>query len=264
MFDQIHKCRMRIIAIIFILFVVNFQSFFYHANAQVKGEAALTEPDILPKEAKDKSEKVAYLTFDDGPSTNTIPILDILDEYNIKATFFVMANDSEEGKIGYKEMIERGHTIALHTYSHNYAEIYTSPDAFFNNIKKLEAFLWDRYSIKTNILRFPGGSKNYSSKQYGGPQIMPRIIAECEKRGYRYFDWNIDSTDGISPSISVYTITSKVLNGAKHTNKAIILLHDINAMDNTVTSLPTIIKGLKKQGFSFDVIRDETEDMRFK
>ena len=210
-----------------------------------------------------RGEKVAYLTFDDGPSSNTIPILDILDEYNIKATFFVMADESETAMAGYREMIKRGHAIALHTYSHDYRKIYTSPDAFFDNIAELEKFLFDRFSIKTNIIRFPGGSKNVSSKQFGGSSIMQTIIEECEKRGYRYFDWNIDSTDGVSPSVSVHTITTKVLSGAKGKDKAIILLHDINLMDNTVTALPQIIKGLKQQGFTFDVISEWTEQMKF-
>lgn len=227
------------------------------------GNEAFEKSDFIPFE-ENENQKVAYLTFDDGPSKNTIRILDILDTYKIKATFFVMANTTPEGMLGYKEMIKRGHTIALHTYSHEYNKIYTSSTTFFENIKKLESFLWENFSIKTNVIRFPGGSRNQSSKIYGGSNIMNRIIEECEVKGYRYFDWNIDSKDGISPTISVYTITSQVLNGAKGKEKAIILLHDLNAMNNTVTALPTIIKGLKEQGFTFDVISDQTEDMQFK
>ena len=215
----------------------------------------------LPKPVR--GEKVAYLTFDDGPSSNTIPILDILDDYNIKATFFVMADTSETAMAGYREMIKRGHAIALHTYSHDYRKIYVSPEAFFDNIAKLEKFLFDHFSLQTKIIRFPGGSKNVSSKQFGGPGIMKRISEECEKRGYRYFDWNIDSTDGISPAVSVHTITTKVLSGAEGKDTAVILLHDINLMDNTVTALPVIIEGLKRQGFTFDVINEWTEQMKF-
>ena len=92
---------------------------------------------------------------------------------------------------------------------------------------------------------------------------MKRMSEECEKRGYRYFDWNIDSTDGISPAVSVHTITTKVLSGAEGKNTAVILLHDINLMDNTVTALPAIIEGLKRQGFTFDVITEWTEQMKF-
>ncbi|MGN1402033.1 MAG: polysaccharide deacetylase family protein [Bacillus sp. (in: firmicutes)] len=224
-----------------------------------KGEAA--EPFL---DYPEDHRKIAYLTFDDGPSTNTIPILDILDEYGIKATFFVMANDSEVGMNGYKEMMERGHTIALHTFSHDYRDIYVSPDAFFRNISQLEAFLDDRFSIRTNILRFPGGSKNVSSKIYGGPKIMKKIAEESKRRGYRYFDWNIDSTDGISPSVSVQTITTKVLKGADHVDKAVILLHDINLMNNTVKALPAIIEGLKQKGFHFEVINERTEQLQFR
>ncbi|MGM9922919.1 MAG: polysaccharide deacetylase family protein [Bacillus sp. (in: firmicutes)] len=220
--------------------------------------------ELLPIRMEKKDSKVAYLTFDDGPSKNTIPILDILDKYNIKATFFVMANDSAGGMRGYKEMIERGHAIALHTYSHDYTKIYVSKDAFFRNINQLETFLWKNFSVKTNILRFPGGSKNSSSKIYGGPAIMQQIISHSKEKGYRYFDWNIDSKDGISPAVSVYSITSNVLNEARNKKEAIILLHDINLMTNTVAALPKIIEGLKEQGYTFGVIDDETEEMQFK
>ena len=241
------------------LFMVGMFFVFYDnvSNAAPSAEKELNP--IIEQEEK----KVAYLTFDDGPSRNTIRILDILDEYDVKATFFVMANDSPEGKTGYNEMIKRGHQIALHTYSHNYADIYTSMEAFFHNIEQLESFLAEGYNIRTNVIRFPGGSKNVSSRQYGGPNIMKDIKEECVKRGYRFFDWNIDSKDGISPYVSVGEITSNVLSGARNKDTAIILLHDINAMTNTVTALPNIIKGLQEQGFIFKVISDKTAEMQF-
>ena len=226
--------------------------------------SGINETDFFPVKEQSENKKVAYLTFDDGPSNNTIRILDILDEYQIKATFFVMANSTPVAMEGYKEMIERGHTIALHTYNHDYDKIYVSTDVFFENIVQLEKFLWENFSIKTKTLRFPGGSKNVSSKRYGGQRIMSDIIERCHELGYRYFDWNVDSGDGISPNVSVSSIVTNVLKGAKGKENAIILLHDINAMNNTVTALPTIIKGLKEQGFEFDIISDETEEIQFK
>ena len=249
-------CKLMVIGwgVISILFVFN----------NIESSAApLNESELSPI-IEEEQRKIAYLTFDDGPSRNTIRILDILDEYGIKATFFVMANETPEGTVGYDEMIKRGHQIALHTYTHDYSQIYISKEAFFENINQLETFLSQRYNLKTNLLRFPGGSKNVSSRQYGGSQIMTDIKTECIKRGYRFFDWNVDSQDGISPYVSVSAITSNVLNGAKNKEKAIILLHDINVMTNTVTALPNIIKGLKEQGFEFRVIDDKTEDIQFK
>ncbi|WP_081707562.1 polysaccharide deacetylase family protein [Bacillus massiliigorillae] len=256
------KRIMKVIAITFTIIGAMLLTFF--CNDEANAVKAIQTKDILPIDESDENRKVAYLTFDDGPSKNTIPILNILDQYKVKATFFVMANSAPEAKVGYKEMIKRGHAIALHTYTHDYREIYVSKDAFFQNIERLEKFLKDNYSIESNILRFPGGSKNVSSKIYGGPTIMTQITSQCETRGYRYFDWNVDSKDGISPTVSVQTITSNVLNGAKGKEKVIILLHDINLMKNTVTALPTIIEGLKSQGFAFDVIDDKTEEMQFK
>lgn len=236
----------------------------FPTNSDSESLVGNKEPDFLPIRDQSEDKKVAYLTFDDGPSNNTIRILDILDKYQIKATFFVMANFTPEATKGYKEMIERGHTIALHTYNHDYDKIYVSTDVFFENIVQLEKFLWENFSIKTKILRFPGGSKNVSSKQYGGQQIMSNIIERSGELGYRYFDWNVDSGDGISPHVSVSSIINNVLKGANGREKAIILLHDINAMNNTVTALPTIIKGLKEQGFEFDTISDKTEEIQFK
>lgn len=261
----IGKRIMKVIAITCTIVVAMLITFFCNDEANSVGAIQTTSVnDFLPIEENDENRKVAYLTFDDGPSKNTITILNILDKYKIKATFFVMANSSPEGAVGYKEMIKRGHAIALHTYTHDYQKIYVSKDAFFQNIKKLEKFLKDNYSIETKILRFPGGSKNVSSKIYGGPTIMTQITSQCETKGYRYFDWNVDSKDGISPTVSMQTITSNVLNGAKDKQEVIILLHDINLMKNTVKALPTIIEGLKSQGFTFDVISDKTEEMQFK
>ncbi|WP_153126474.1 polysaccharide deacetylase family protein [Peribacillus tepidiphilus] len=209
------------------------------------------------------NKKMAYLTFDDGPSINTIPILNILDEYNIKATFFVMANNSSYAKSGYKEMMKRGHTVALHTYSHDFSKIYRTKESYFSDLGKLEKFLEDHYNLRTKMIRFPGGSKNKSSRQYGSSHLMRDIIEELDSKGYTYYDWNIDSKDGISPSISENTIITSVLNGAKNKNIAVILLHDINSMKNTVRALPDLIEGLKEQGYVFDVISPNIHEFKY-
>lgn len=208
--------------------------------------------------------KVAYLTFDDGPSQNTIPILDILDKYHIKATFFVMANRQSYAKHAYEEMIRRGHTIALHSNTHDYRVIYRSKEDFFKDMGKLESLLDHQYSINTKLIRFPGGSNNMLIQRYDKKSIRTDIISELEKRGYTYFDWNVDSKDGISPMISQQTITQSVLKGAKKHKQAVILLHDIDDMKNTVKALPDIISGLKNQGFEFEMLTENNGKVQFR
>ena len=207
--------------------------------------------------------KVAYLTFDDGPSHNTIPILDILDKYQIKATFFVMANRQSYAKQAYEEMVRRGHTIALHSNTHDYRVIYRSKDDFFKDMGKLESLLDHKYAINTKLIRFPGGSNNMLIQRNEKKSIRTDIISELEQRGYTYFDWNVDSKDGISPMISQQTITQSVLTGAKKHKQAVILLHDIDDMKNTVRALPDIIIGLKKQGFEFEMITEDNGKVQF-
>ncbi|WP_163102701.1 polysaccharide deacetylase family protein [Peribacillus alkalitolerans] len=235
--------------------------YFLLLTVNVEGSSIYDGTTILKDQSKYR--KVAYLTFDDGPSLNTVPILDILDQEGIKATFFVMGHDSTYAMKGYKEIIKRGHVLALHTYSHDFTKIYRSSSQYFEDLHKLEDFLWKNFRVRSNIVRFPGGSKNISSRQYGPYNIMSDLETELEKKGYRIYDWNVDSKDGISPTISEYTILSSVLRGAAGKQTAIILLHDINEMKNTVRVLPNMITALKEQGFEFEVISEDVEQMQF-
>ncbi|SFC77673.1 Peptidoglycan/xylan/chitin deacetylase, PgdA/CDA1 family [Bacillus sp. OV322] len=221
--------------------------------------------ELTPLELADRaSRKVAYLTFDDGPSTHTLDILDILDRYHIKGTFFVMGNEEKYADQGYKEMIRRGHTVALHSYTHDYSVIYRDKERFFQDVNRLEQMLQKKYGITSKYIRFPGGSKNRLISQNVKKEMMDGILQELKDKGYVYCDWNVDSTDGISPAISTGTIINSVLKGARNQKKAIILLHDINSMKNTVTALPAIIEGLKRQGYEFDMIQENAPIVHFR
>jgi peptidoglycan-N-acetylglucosamine deacetylase len=216
---------------------------------------------IEPK--KSAPEKIAYLTFDDGPSANTIAILDILDQYEIKATFFVIGKEGSFASQNFKEIIQRKHAIALHSYTHDYEMIYQSKQQFFEDLKQLENMLFENFKVKTKLIRFPGGSKNMALRQSSKKMIRDEIISELQAKGYTYFDWNVDSTDGYSPTVREQTIVKAVLNGAENQTEAIILLHDISEMKNTVKALPVIIEGLKKQGFQFKVLSEKTKTVHF-
>lgn len=176
-----------------------------------------------------------YLTFDDGPSSNTDRILDILDEYGVKATFFVV------GKEGYTEeyqrIVEEGHTLGMHSYSHKYREIYESLDAYRTDLEKLHSFLYEVTGEDCNIVRFPGGSSNTISKV-----DMKELIGYLAQEGITYFDWNVSSGDASSNYISASKIAENVLNNVWKYDSVVILMHDSAAKDTTVEALPMIIE----------------------
>lgn len=224
-------------------------------------QIAIKNNETLYKE-KLANAKIAYLTFDDGPSNNTSEILKVLKKYDVKATFFV------NGKPGlrnlYKQISEAGHALANHTYSHEYKDVYTSADNFNDDVKKLDAFLTEITGKEPNhVLRFPGGSNNTIGRNYGGMEIMNNVIRKMNKNGYTYFDWNVDSTDASTFRQDKDKIVSAVLNQSSQINHPIILMHDLNPKTTTVQALPEIIEGLKNQGFIFDVISKNTSAPQF-
>ena len=192
-------------------------------------------------------EKVAYLTFDDGPNaTNTPIVLDTLKKYNIKATFFVVYQDTPTANALYKRIVDEGHTIAVHTASHEYTKIYESVESYLADFEKMSSHIESITGTKPEVFRFPGGSINsYNSG------IYREIIAEMLRRGYVYYDWNVSSGDAASGFISSTRITNNVLNGSASQDDAIILMHDGPGHEETAAALPQIIDGLKQQGYNF-------------
>ena len=198
-------------------------------------------------------EKVCYLTFDDGPSENTLKILEILKKYNVKATFFVINSK----QIGYvKNIYEAGHTVGLHSATHNYAKIYSSTDAYFKDLEEISNKVESIIGIKPNVIRFPGGSSNTVSKKYC-KGIMSRLTKLVPEKGYYYFDWNVESGDANKNTASYTYIRNNVLNGAKNKNTACVLMHDSAAKTTTVQALPEIIEGLSKMGYRFEALSDK-------
>lgn len=201
--------------------------------------------------------KVCYLTFDDGPSDNTLLILDILEEYDVKATFFVIG----AAKTEYLPMIaEKGHAIGVHSWSHNYA-IYRSVDSFFSDFQKISDEISGKTGITPEIMRFPGGSSNTISKSYC-VGIMRTLTNEVVNRGYSYFDWNVSSGDATTGYVPKERIVNNVLNGAKNKKTICVLMHDTAAKTTTVEALPEIIEGLIYQGFVFEVLTKDSYGFR--
>lgn len=210
---------------------------------------------------KESNQKVAYLTFDDGPSKNTVRILDILKEKDVKATFFVVGRQDMDHV--YKRIVDEGHTIGNHTYGHDYNMIYKSPDEFFSDVDKLNDLLEKATGERTKILRFPGGSNNTVSRRAGGQGIMDVMTQAAKDNGYRYFDWNVDSQDASKAKQSKDVIVRSVLNGANNTKQAVILMHDAPAKTTTADALPEVIEGLAKKGFIFKGLEMHTPEVQF-
>ncbi len=194
-------------------------------------------------------DKTIFLTFDDGPSDRTLEILDILREKGVKATFFVTGNcPLAKGKAIMKRIVDEGHTIGVHTYTHDFKKIYASVNAFLDDFYKIYSLIYDATSVKPTIFRFPGGSKNGFNKGN-----YRELIAEMTRRGFDYFDWNLSAGDAVSrtPTPTARCI-SNVLNASKNCRHGVVLMHDARPKATTVEALPAIIDGLRSQGFSFD------------
>ncbi|MFZ2539539.1 MAG: polysaccharide deacetylase family protein, partial [Oscillospiraceae bacterium] len=151
-------------------------------------------------------EKKVYLTFDDGPSKQTPKILDILDQYQIKATFFVVYKNDEFSNSMYKEIVNRGHTIGVHSASHNYNKIYASVDTYLEDFNKMYLHIYELTGVKIDLFRFPGGSINSHNQSTYQP-----IIAEMLRRGFTFHDWNIESGDTTTKATEK-TIYNNVVN----------------------------------------------------
>ena len=200
-------------------------------------EAAVLEDTHKWDGREDSSAGIrrVYLTFDDGPSANTDRILDILNQYGVKATFFVVAKDGYTDQ--YRRIVEDGHTLAMHSYSHKYSEIYASLDAYKEDLTKLHDFLYELTGENCNIVRFPGGSSNTISHV-----DMWELIEYLNKTDMVYYDWNVSSGDASGGRKSIDQIKKNVLDNIDQFSNAVVLFHDASGKDSTVDALPAIIE----------------------
>lgn len=194
------------------------------------------------------SHKVAYLTFDDGPLPNTKKVLQLLNKHRIKATFFVIGNESSMGLRLYRLIAAQGHKIGNHTYSHKMSQMYKSKSAFMKDFYKMERLIRRVLGQRTKLMRFPGGSNNVLCSK----QVMKSIKKELSKRGYVYFDWNIDSLDSKSLAPSPKQMVRNIVAESAYQSPVIILFHDFS--NNSLRALPIIIRELRKRGYRFDVL----------
>lgn len=200
---------------------------------------------------------VIYLTFDDGPSSTITPkILDVLKEKGVNATFFII-NYNEDTEYLVKRAVDEGNAIGIHGYSHDYSKIYTSVDACYENIIKLQQKIYNSTGITTKILRFPGGSSNTVSRKYC-QGVMTGISQKVLTEGFKYYDWNVLSGDAgdVTTKEAVYNNVTK---GIKPGRNNIVLMHDFSGNNKTLEALPQIIDYGLSNGYKFEVITTDTE-----
>ena len=205
---------------------------------------------------KEKNIGTIYLTFDDGPSNNTSKILDILKQEDIKATFFLVNFNSSYNPV-VKRIYDEGHSIGIHSYTHNYKLIYSSVNAYFDDLNKMNDKIKTITGSDTKLLRFPGGSSNTISSFNKG--IMTTLVKEVTNAGYHYFDWNVDSSDAWSARNSNDVYNNVINNLKKGTN--IVLMHDLSSNEKTINILEKIIKDAKEKGYIFENITMNTKEI---
>lgn len=207
--------------------------------------------------APEDAKKVVYLTFDDGPSNLTPQVLDLLDRYNAKATFFVVQKSNEDCEEYLSEIVKRGHTLGLHSYSHNYGLIYSSKDAFLSDYEKVYDWVVETTGYTPSLFRFPGGSNNGSSYVVNG------IIDEMEERGFQYFDWNVSSGDG-SELTTTENIIDNICSNIGNVDNPVVLMHDGRGKHATLAALPSVLEYLNNAGYEFLPLDKSVEPVHYR
>ncbi|WP_238882394.1 polysaccharide deacetylase family protein [Clostridium sp. YIM B02551] len=207
--------------------------------------------NFIPCYGMESEEKVIYITFDDGPTKVSNKVLDVLDEYGVKATFFLIGEQIQRNRDVVFRMYENGHSIGLHSYTHSRNKIYSSRSSFLDEMKKTQKELEELTGYKSTILRFPFGCNNNMYK------LDNKMVDMLHSEGLKIFDWNVDSKDGAIQGLSSYDILK---NSKTDKNRIILLLHCSSNNKNTVKALPSIIKYYKEKGYTFKTIDANTDE----
>lgn len=200
--------------------------------------AEASEPVAEESSGQEEIHKV-YLTFDDGPSIYTNDILDILDSYNVKATFFVVGKEETNAEEALQRIVDEGHTLGMHSYSHKYKELYESMDSFTQDFARIRDSIYQATGVESVCYRFPGGSSNTISEI-----DMHDFIDYLDSQGVEYYDWNVSSGDGGSMKLSTDTLLENCTKDIDTRDTSIILLHDSAEKPTTVEALPDIIENI--------------------
>lgn len=220
-------------------------------TASVTRTVRVREPLSSPDgNADPESGSVICLTFDDGPSWGvTDKVLNVLADYNVKATFFVIDYTANEVPL-LKRMVNEGHTIAIHSKSHIYSECYRSADEYMNGVYYMQEKIYADTGHTAEIIRFPGGTSNTVSRHYC-KGVMTELKKRATEAGFNYVDWNVDSTDASETCRPVSTLISNTLGGLRKNRVNVVLMHDSVAKKTTPEALPEIISKAAENGYKF-------------
>lgn len=224
-------------------------------SGETSGESMQEDSGTTHKDASQLSSeqvKRVYLTFDDGPSDYTGEILDILAANDIKASFFVIGKE-EEYYDAYKRIVEEGHTIGLHSFSHVYQDFYESEESFAAELTELNDLLYDVTGTRSTIFRFPGGSSNTVA-----PLPIQTYIAYLNEQGIRYYDWNALNGDAVTNGLSPWQLVNNIMKDVRKNQDSIVLMHDLQTTHATVESLQLLIDTLKESGYEILPIDEDT------
>lgn len=198
------------------------------------------------------SEKIVYLTFDDGPAGKvTNDILDILKKENVHATFFLIGNQMKNQEKLLKRMVDEGHSLGLHSMSHRKCYLYSSSENFLSEMKETQQLLESITGIKSNIIRFPFGCNNNSYK------ITENMVDLLHQNNFKIYDWNVDSGDGANPNSPPCRF---VKNSVSTKKNIVLLMHCAYMSKNTAAALPDIIKYYKNNDYEFKIITENTPE----
>ncbi len=220
-----------------------------------------SHPDALAVAAGQNNSRIIYLTFDDGPSANTTALLGVLDEFGVRATFFVTGQYEGNTPDLLKRISDKGHSIGLHSYSHMYNKIYSYSEAFFADLQKVDELVQQATGQKAVLYRFPGGSLNSHCPQW----LREELRQQLADRGYIYHDWNVVSGDQGSRVLTAEELFNNVLQDANQVVEGplVILFHDTNHCSTTPDAVRMVIEHFLEEGWQFAPITPETEPIRF-
>ncbi len=232
------------------------------ASTEVPGETAYAAPPLTGVAdawnlAEEGDVHKVYLTFDDGPSEYTGEILDILAEYGVKATFFVVGSEEEGAGEAYRRIAEEGHTLGMHSYSNKYSVIYQSQEAFVEDYGKLHDYLLAETGVDVKYYRFPGGSSNQISNV-----PMAELIHYLNEQGVVYYDWNVTSGDAAA-AFTAEEIVEKVTGDVAKYKTSVVLLHDADGKQTTVEALRPLIEALQAMGAEILPIDADTDVIQY-
>ena len=245
-------------------------------NAGIKETASAADPDVsvvknevflssgedygtLSNSRPKTVSKKVYLTFDDGPSSNTERILDILDKYDVKATFFVNGHEKYDEEL--KKIAEAGHSIGMHSWSHDYSDVYADLDSFADDLDRIHSHILEVTGVDSTYYRFPGGSSNCHTMD------VNECISYLDAKDISYFDWNVSAADAVSGTKSAAQIADTVIRGIEKEEGecVIVLMHDAAGRGTTVDALPGIIEAvMSMEGAELLPISGTTEEIHFR